>query len=138
MSRVPKTSMALVLAAAIAVAGCGSSSSGGGTQAGVGGTSSGYDLSGKKGGTLTVKEAQGGVDSLDPGYWYYQTDNTDLSLPAERELYGWPPKATSPVPDLAQGMPQASAGGKTLTIKLKPGIHYSPPYQTHTVTSSDI
>jgi ABC-type transport system substrate-binding protein len=31
-----------------------------------------------------------------------------------------------------------SNGGKTLTIHIRPGIHYSPPLQNKTVTSSDI
>ena len=30
------------------------------------------------GGTLNVLDTAGGVDSLDPGYWYYQTDYQEL------------------------------------------------------------
>ena len=81
----------------------------------------------KTGGTLTVLDVAGGVDSLDPGYWYYQTDYSDLGDTTQRQLYGWPPNADTPVPDLATALPAVSDGGKTLTIHIKPGIHYSAP-----------
>ena len=48
--------IALVAMAGILVSGCGSSSS-----------------STKNGGTVTIMEVAGGVDNLDPGYWYYHT-----------------------------------------------------------------
>ena len=56
--------LALLAIAAIVVSGCGGGSdeSGGGT----------------KGGEVTILDTAGGVDSLDPGYWYYQTDYTEL------------------------------------------------------------
>ena len=69
------------------------------------------------------------VDSLDPGYWYYQYDY--MALGHDRPSGGctrWKPdgqrrrRPTSPT-----GLPQVSDGGKTLTIKIKPGIKYSPP-----------
>ncbi|MEA2493694.1 MAG: peptide/nickel transport system substrate-binding protein [Thermoleophilaceae bacterium] len=90
---------------------------------------------GKKGGALTVISAAD-VDSLDPGYWYYQYDYM-VGMVAQRFLYGWKPEATTVTPDLAQGLPQASDGGKTVTIKIKPGIKYSAPLQNRTVTAKD-
>jgi peptide/nickel transport system substrate-binding protein len=93
--------------------------------------------SGKKGGSLEVLSAAD-VDSLDPGYWYYQYDYMALALPTQRGLYGWEPDATEPTPDLAEDLPEVSDGGKTLTIKLKPGIKYSPPLQDRTVTAKDV
>jgi peptide/nickel transport system substrate-binding protein len=111
-----------LLAAALLATGCGSGSSGGG---------------GKKGGELTVLEAAGGVDNLDPGYWYYQTDYEDLWQTTQRALYGWPAPAKQPTPDLATGLPKISNGGKTLTIKIKTGIKYAPPHQTRIVKSAD-
>jgi peptide/nickel transport system substrate-binding protein len=125
--------------AVLALSACGSSSkssssgsSGGGSAAN---TSSG---GGKQGGVVTVLDVAGGVDSLDPGYWYYQTDYADLSDTTQRQLYGWPSAATSPAPDLAAALPAVSDGGKTLTIHIKPGIKYSPPLQTRSVTTADI
>lgn len=125
------------LAIAVAVLGipaCGSSSSTSSSSTGTSSSSSGA----KQGGTITVLDVAGGVDSLDPGYWYYQTDYADLGGTTQRQLYGWPPSARSPVPDLATGLPVASDGGKTLTITIKPGIKYSPPLETRTVKAADI
>ena len=114
--------LAVLLAAALVASGCGSSGGGGG----------------KKGGGITILEAAGGVDSLDPGYWYYQTDYEDLAQTTQRQLYGWPAAAKAPTPDLATGMPVVTNGGKTITIKIKSGIKYAPPHQTRVVKSADI
>jgi peptide/nickel transport system substrate-binding protein len=114
--------LSLLLAAALVTSGCGSKSKSG---------------SGKQGGEVTILDAAGGVDSLDPGYWYYQTDYSDLAQTTQRQLYGWPPEATDPVPDLAQDKPVVSNGGKTITIKIKSGIKYAPPHQTRIVKSAD-
>lgn len=113
--------------ASLGIAACGSSSS---STAG----------SGKmvKGGTATILWTAGGIDSLDPGYWYYQDDYTDMMRTTQRTLYSFTGPGTTPVPDLAADMPVISDGGKTLTIHLKTGIHYSAPLQNQTVTSSDI
>jgi peptide/nickel transport system substrate-binding protein len=85
-----------------------------------------------------VLDIAGGVDSLDPGYWYYQTDYAYLASTTQRQLYGWPPNNTAPAPDLATAPPVVSDGGKTLTIKIRSGIKYSPPLQTRTVAAADI
>lgn len=117
--------LAILLAlASLALVGCGSSEGG--------------KVAGKEGGTVTVMEAEGGVDSLDPGYWYFQTDYTDLGQTTQRWLYGWKAESLTPVPDLATAMPALSDGGRTLTIHIRSGVHYSPPLQTRTVTSADI
>jgi peptide/nickel transport system substrate-binding protein len=113
---------ALLLIAALVATGCGSSSKSGG---------------GKKGGGITILEAAGGVDSLDPGYWYYQTDYEDLWQTTQRSLYGWPAQGKEPTPDLATDKPIVSNGGKTITIKIKTGIKYAPPHQTRVVKSAD-
>jgi len=85
-----------------------------------------------------VLEVAGGVDSLDPGYWYYQTDYTDLYQTTQRALYGFTPTDTSPQPDLATGLPKLSDGGKTLTIHIRSGVHYSAPLASRTVAAADI
>jgi peptide/nickel transport system substrate-binding protein len=123
--------VAAVLAACVALAGCGSSKSSSTAATGAGGSP-------KAGGTATILWVAGGVDSLDPGYWYYQDDYSDLMQPTQRQLYSFTDQGTTPVPDLATGMPTLSNGGKTITIHIKSGIHYSPPLQNQTVTSSDI
>ena len=121
------SSLAAVAVAALTISACGSSSSSGSAGAGA-----------KSGGTITLLDVGGGIDSLDPGYWYYQTDYADITQPTQRQLYAWPANATSPAPDLATALPTVSEGGKTLTITIKPGIKYSPPLQTRTVTAADI
>src|SRR2546421_189613 len=41
------------------------------------------------------------VDSLDPGYWYYQYDYMALGQTTQRWLYAWEPGKTTPTPDIA-------------------------------------
>lgn len=123
--------LGVLVAVASVAAGCGKSSSSSSTGTGTG-------TGGKNGGTVTVMEVAGGVDSLDPGYWYYQTDYTDLGQTTQRWLYGWTPSAHKPIPDIATALPELSNGGKTLTIHIRKGVHYSAPLQNREVTSEDI
>jgi len=127
--------LAAIAVLALVAAGCGSSGGGGGST---GGSAENNNTSGKTGGTVTINDSAGSIDSLDPGYWYYQTDYEEIGMPTQRMLYGWKPDDTSPRPDIAQGLPQVSNGGKTLTIKIKPGIKYSAPLQNQTVKAADI
>src|SRR3954469_24105386 len=126
----------LVASLALVAAGCGGGSSN--KTTGASGTASGEPVSGaQKGGSLTVLSLAD-VDSLDPGYWYYQYDYMALAQPTQRWLYSWKADATHATPDIASGLPQVSDGGKTLTIKLRPGIKYSAPLQTRTVAAADV
>ena len=95
------------------------------------------DTSGKRGGDVTILSA-GDVTSLDPGIWFYGYDYQALAHTTQRALYGWKPAAGTPTPDLAAAMPQTTAGGLTVTIKLKPDIRYSPPLGDRTVSSDDV
>ena len=122
-----------VAVVALGISACGSSSSKTTST-----TPTTASTAGKTGGTITVLDVAGGVDSLDPGYWYYATDYADLGDTTQRQLYGWPPNATNPVPDLATALPAVSDGGKMLTIHIRPGIHYSPPLASETVKTADI
>jgi peptide/nickel transport system substrate-binding protein len=80
----------------------------------------------KKGGTLTVL-ANGDVDYIDPGAAYYQPTYM-IDLAADSPLMGWPSNDTAaPVPLLAASQPAVTDAGKTITFKIKPNIHYSPP-----------
>ncbi len=126
--------VALALGALLVIAGCGSSSKSTTTA----GATSSSNTAGKNGGAVTLLEVAGGVDSLDPGYWYYQTDYTDLAQTTQRTLYGFRPQDTSPQPDLATSQPIVTNGGKTITIHIRTGVHYSAPLANRTVAAADI
>ena len=127
--------VALVASLAFVAAGCGGGSS---NKKGAAGTASGEPVSGaQKGGHLDVLSLAD-VDSLDPGYWYYQYDYMALAFPTQRWLYSWGPTDTKPRPDIADGMPKTSSDGKTVTIKIHPGIKYSAPLKGQTVKAADI
>src|SRR5436190_5648894 len=119
---------------AVLVAGCGG---GGSSSTSTGGKAATTPASGaKKGGHLDVLSASD-VDSLDPGYWYYQYDQMALAEPTQRGLYGWEADKTQPTPDLATGEPQITDGGKTYTIKIRSGVKYSPGPVKRTVKAAD-
>lgn len=137
MHRRPGTLLApLLVLLALAVAGCGSDDDKSSDSGGSSGGAASSNTEGKRGGNITVLDAEG-VDSLDPGYWYYQADYMELGQTTQRMLYGWEPDKEEPSPDLAEGMPKTSGGGKTVTIKIKQGIKYSPPLQSQTVKAAD-
>ncbi|MGI8779848.1 MAG: hypothetical protein ACR2L8_06705, partial [Solirubrobacteraceae bacterium] len=117
--------LSLLLLAALVASGCGG-------KGGLAGGGSSGDGAPKRGGDVTVLSL-GDVTSLDPGYWYYAYDYQALAQTTQRALYGFQPRATTPTPDLADGMPQTSGDGRTVTIKIKPAIRYSPPLQDREV-----
>src|SRR4051812_38982878 len=91
---------------------------------------------GKKGGKLTVLSA-GDVDYMDPGQTYY-TYAIRIMNAMDRGLYAYLPGSTEQaVPDLADGDPQISNNGKTVTVKLKTGVKFSRPVSRE-VTSKDV
>ena len=123
---------ALALAGlAVFVAACGGG--GGGNTS----TTAGKPAAGKQGGTLTVLSSGDVDNALDPGYSYYQFDfMVDNAL--HRTLYTYKPTdTTKPSPDLADGDAQISDGGKTVTVKIKQGVKFSPPVN-RAVTSADV
>src|SRR3954447_15309044 len=124
MSSTRVTAVLAVALVAAVVAGCGSSSDNK-TSSGKAPTSA--PASAKKGGTLTMV-ASGDVDNkLDPGYSYYQYDFI-LDNDLHRTLFRYKPNdTTKPSPDLAAGDAQITGGGKTITIKIKHGVKFSPP-----------
>ncbi|HEX6712883.1 MAG TPA: ABC transporter substrate-binding protein [Thermoleophilaceae bacterium] len=124
--------LAVAIVAAVA-AGCGgdddnASSSSAPTKA---------PASAKKGGVLTMI-SNGDVDNkLDPGYSYYQFDFI-LDNDLHRTLYRYKPNDTDkPSPDLAEGEPTISQDGKTITIKIRTGVKFSPPVNRE-VTTKDV
>ncbi len=128
----------VLAAAALTVAACGSNnnsstSSSAGTQTTAGVNGPGQPVDGqKKGGHLTLLAA-GDVDSMDPGQAYYSFTYSIL-YNVVRPLYSYEPTSdgSKSTPDLADGEPQitdnADGKGQTITVKIKQGIKYSPPY----------
>jgi|SwirhisoilCB1_FD_contig_51_4850236_length_1837_multi_7_in_0_out_0_1 peptide/nickel transport system substrate-binding protein len=119
----------------IAVAACGSgnkSSSSSAASTGAQPTSGG-----KQGGTLTLVSSGDVDNNLDPGYSYYQFDFV-LDNALHRTLFTYKPDdTTQPSPDLAAAPAQISDGGKTVTVKIKTGVKFSPPVN-RAVTSADV
>jgi peptide/nickel transport system substrate-binding protein len=125
-----KVCLVALCAAAVAAAGCGGGSS---NKSSSGGAPTGKA---KQGGHLTVLY-NGDVDFIDPGITYYQY-GFNIAYMTQRPLFSYKPQdATTPVPDLADGGAQISNGGKTVTIKIKKGIKFSPPVSRE-VTSDDV
>jgi len=151
------TALAVTGLLAVGVAACGSSSSssssGGGPSSSSSAKSSsiplkagenpvGQTLTGKKkGGTLTVYST-GDFEHLDPGQAYYALDYAVIQA-TDRTLFAYPPNSTDTVrPDLATVIPTTSNGGitdggKTVTVHIRPDVHYSPPVN-RAVTSADV
>ena len=90
----------------------------------------------KKGGDLTVLYAAD-VDKIDPGATYYQY-GMNVAYATQRPLYSYQPDdAINLEPDLAEGPPEISEDGKTVTVKIRTGVKFSPPVNRE-VTSDDV
>src|SRR5512133_1369232 len=120
---------------ALAVVGCGGGGGGGGTTASNAGLSGMQPHAGKRGGSVTLLSSTD-VDYLDPGHTYYTVGYTILYA-TQRPLYSVKPGTTQAVPDLAAGPPQVSPDAKTVTVKLRRGVRFSPPVNRE-VTSKDV
>jgi peptide/nickel transport system substrate-binding protein len=141
----------LALVAALALAACGGSNSdnngGGGNTGNTSGPSGQTSKPGEggyanvsasqgqqKGGTLNVVSAEG-WQHLDPGESYFQIDYL-VMYAVHRPLYSFDPSSKL-TPDLAAGDPEISADGKTVTIKIRPDVMFSPPL-SRAVTTDDV
>jgi peptide/nickel transport system substrate-binding protein len=90
----------------------------------------------KAGGVLTVLWS-GDVDHIDCGQAYYQLSYF-ICYSTQRPLYSYKPDdGTTIVPDLAEGAPEVSADLKTVTVKIRKGVKFSPPVNRE-VTSKDV
>ena len=124
---------AVAAALALVVAGCGGDDSSSSEQPA---QNNSAPKEAKKGGDLTVMYAAD-VDNIDPGITYYQY-GFNVAYVTQRPLYSFKPDdAIHPQPDLAEGDPQISDGGKTLTIKIRKGVKYAPPINRE-VKSADV
>jgi peptide/nickel transport system substrate-binding protein len=90
---------------------------------------------GRRGGTLTVLD-ETDFENLDPGTAYYSLDY-EVIYATQRPLYSNKPNSLQPSPDLAAGPPRISPDGRTVTVEIKRGIHFSPPVNRE-VTSADV
>jgi peptide/nickel transport system substrate-binding protein len=100
------------------------------------GSDHGTAAAGKRGGTLKLLTNED-IANLDPGITYSTLDLTLLNA-TQRTLYTYRPDDPQQIaPDLAAGPPQISNDGKTLTVKLRRGVRFSPPVSRE-VTSKDV
>ena len=158
------TTMAVTGLLALGVAACGSS--GGSSSSGsASGGSSGQSSSGgsvqtvplkagenpigqvmtgatkKRGGALTVYTSED-FEHLDPGESYF-TNDYGVDSATQRALFAYKPNTENTLsPDLATVIPTTANGGitdggKTVTVHIRPGVHFSPPVNRE-VTSADV
>jgi peptide/nickel transport system substrate-binding protein len=133
---------ALAGALALGLAACGSS--GGSVSGGSGiGVAKGIQTprtqaqsGGKRGGTLTVLN-HSDFEQLDPGLSYYNIDY-EVVYATQRPLFSYKPNSFSePVPDMASEPAKISGDGRTITVHIRKGVHFSPPVNRE-VTSADV
>src|SRR4051812_13927918 len=103
--------------------------------AGCGGGSSNKKAS--QGGTLTMLTNGDVDDKLDPGYSYYQLDFIYTGATQRAVLGNKPEDTTKASPDFAASYPTASKDGRTVTVKLKKGVKFSPPVNRE-ATAADV
>jgi peptide/nickel transport system substrate-binding protein len=91
---------------------------------------------GRRGGTLTVLN-QTDFEQIDPGLAYYNIDY-EVVYATQRPLFSYKPNTfAAPSPDMASEPAQISGGGKTITVHIRKGVHFSPPVNRE-VTSADV
>jgi peptide/nickel transport system substrate-binding protein len=89
-----------------------------------------------RGGTLTML-AGTDVDYLDPGHTSF-AQGVQMAAATQRPLYGYKPNDVSVlIPDMAAAGPVVSADGRTVTVRLRRGVRFSPPVGRE-VTSRDV
>jgi peptide/nickel transport system substrate-binding protein len=126
----------------LALGACGSSNNSKSANAGIGvpqgvlTPATETQTGGKRGGTLTVLNHED-FEHLDPGQAYFDLDY-QMVYATQRPLYDYKPNTfAEPTPDLAEGKPQISSDGKTVTINIRKGVRFSPPVNRE-VTSADV
>src|SRR3954469_7362271 len=124
--------LAALAAACLVLAACGSDDNNSSSSSSASKPASGA----KQGGNLKVLYAAD-VDFIDPGVTYYQY-GFNVAFATQRPLFSYKPDdASKSVPDLADGPAQVSSDGKTITIKIRKGVKFSPPVDRE-VTSKDV
>jgi peptide/nickel transport system substrate-binding protein len=110
--------LALVPLAALALAACGSTDTKPQTT---------------RGGTLTTLWS-GDVDSIDPGITYY-SGGYMVSGVTQRTPIAYKPGVATAVADLARTLPEVSPDGRTVTVRLRDGVRFSPPVKREVVAA---
>lgn len=88
----------------------------------------------KRGGTLTVLQAGASENrTLDPA----QAFPGLFTLSVYRTLYRERTGGRAPIPDLAESAPEIAADGRSLTVRLRPGVRFAPPVGRE-VTAADV
>ena len=100
-------------------------------------TGAGQNLTnGKRGGVLTAYDSED-FEHLDPGEAYFSLDY-EIMYATQMPLFEYLPNNTTvATPMLASGQPVVTDGGKTVTVHIKPNVHFSPPVN-RAVTSADV
>jgi peptide/nickel transport system substrate-binding protein len=125
--------LGVLLALTLGVAACGGDDNSSNNE---GSSNQGTPAEGKQGGKLTELWTDD-TDNIDPGITYYQM-GFQINAATNKALYGYKPDdAIHQVPDLAESDPQISDDGKTVTVKIKSGVKFSPPVNRE-VTSKDV
>jgi peptide/nickel transport system substrate-binding protein len=133
--------LVLAVAFAVALAACGSSSkksanAGSALPQGVKNPVTESLTGGKRGGVLNEVQTED-FEHLDPGQAYFQLDY-QITSATQRTLYSYLPNTfTQATPDLAEGPAKLSDGNKLITIKIRKGVHFSPPVNRE-VTAADV
>ncbi len=128
--------VALAGALALLLTACGSSSSSSVSSSGIQSPKTQPQSGGKRGGTLTVLNHED-FENIDPGIAYFSIDY-EVVYATQRPLYSYKPNTFStPSPDMASAAPEISSDGKTITVQIRHGVHFSPPVNRE-VTSADV
>jgi peptide/nickel transport system substrate-binding protein len=130
--------VALAAACATTIAACGS----GGTSSssvnanGIQSPKTEPQTGGKRGGTLIVLNHED-FENIDPGIAYFSIDY-EAVYATQRSLFSYRPNTFAEAsPDLASGPADISSDGKTITVHIRHGVHFSPPVNRE-VTSADV
>ena len=91
---------------------------------------------GTKGGTLAVSDHSDFI-TLDPGQ-SYDALSYEVTYATQRPLFSYAPNQSQTLsPDLASAPAIVSADGRTVTVHIHRGVHFSPPVNRE-VTSADV
>jgi peptide/nickel transport system substrate-binding protein len=95
-----------------------------------------HEISGERGGTLTVVSLDGAPD-LDPAR-INDVYGTMIARAVQRTPYTFrPDRDAGPQPDLAEGTPEISDDSRRVRITIRSGVHFSPPVNRE-VTARDV